>query len=261
MQSLFSSHYNRALGTFALIALVLALGSYAYYTLKQAQYLYTGPTTIAVSGEGEVFAVPDTGEFSFSVQAEAETATAAQESSATAINEIIGYLTEQGIPEADIKTENYNLQPKYRFEREACEPNGFCPPGERVLDGFTVNQRISVKLAQTEEAGTLIAGVGERGATNISGLQFTVDDTTELEAEARELAIADAKAKAEQLAADLGVRLGRMVGFDEGSRPMPYGLGGDMMARAESADAVAAPQVPTGENRIMRTVTIRYQVR
>ena len=259
--ALFASHYNRALGTFALIALVLALGAYAYHTIKQAQYLYDGPTTISVSGEGEVLAVPDVGEFTFSVRAEAETAAAAQEASATDVNEIISYLEEAGVEEKDIKNQNYNLQPEYRFEQAICEPGRPCPRGERVLDGFSVTQSVQVKVRDTAQAGELIAGVGERGATNLSGLSFTVDDEEALEAQARDRAIADAKEKARALAEQLDVRLVRIVGYNEpGGRPVPYGRGGDVMM-AESADAVVSPQVPTGENRIVRQVNLVYQVR
>lgn len=256
----FSSTYNRALGTLVLVALVAALAAYAYYTLKQAEYLYTGPTTISVSGEGEVLAVPDVGQFSFSVTARADDATAAQAESADKVNAILAYLKEQGIEDRDIRTEQYNLYPTYRFEQRPCPPGQFCPSGEQVQDGFEVSQMVRVKVRDVVNAGTLIAGAGERGATNLSGLTFTVDDEEALKDQARSLAIADAKEQSQKLASELGVRVVRMVGYYEEDQgyPMPYGKGGDMMM--ERATTAMAPELPAGESAITSRVSITYQV-
>jgi len=111
------------------------------------------------------------------------------------------------------------------------------------------------------KAGALLALAGEKGATNISGLSFTIDEPEVLRAEARALAIADAKAKAEVLAGQLDVRLINMVGYYEDEHgASPYGMGGDMMMRLE-AEALSTPPVPTGENTITSRVTITYQVK
>ncbi len=250
---------HRTLFAIALVAAIAALAAYAYTTFKYSSYIYGGPTTITVEGEGEVFARPDVATFNFGVTAEAADASAAQEQSALAMNEITSYLTEQGIADGDIKTTNYNLSPRYEYvqrDGQICGP-GFCPPGERQLAGYTVNQTIEVKLRDTENAGNVISGVGERGATDISGLRFTIDDESALQAEARANAIADAQEKARQLADDLDVRIVKLRGFWENNQPQ-YGYGGDgrMM---ESASV--APDVPTGENTITSRVSVTYEIR
>lgn len=257
----FSRRSNQVLGALVLFMLILALGMYAQFTWKQSQYLYSGPTTISVTGEGEVTAVPNIGEFSFSVQEEGEEAPNVQSVAAEKINSIIKYLKDAGVEEKDIKTEYYNLTPKYRYEQKPCVMGMYCPPGEQVQDGYTVNQSVRVKVHDLERAGELISAVGERGVSYISGLSFTIDDESELKAEARESAIADAKEKAELLARQLGVRLDRMTGYYEDDGPRPYyGVGGDMVKVAAMEEAVA-PDLPTGENIITSRVTITYQVR
>lgn len=262
-QSFLSLWYVRFLAILILIGVVAALAAYTNYTMKQAKYNYMGPTTINVRGEGEVLARPDIGQFSFAVRAEADDAETAQELSAESINSILAYLEGAGVEEKDIKTENYNLNPRYRYEERICPMGSFCPPGEQVIDGYEVSQRVTVKVRDLDESGNLISGVGERGATNISGLQFTIDDESNLKAEAREKAIADAKAKAKELAEDLGVKVVRMVGYyEEEMYPMPYhgGFGGDMMmARSEAASL--APALPVGENSFTATVNITYEVK
>lgn len=261
-KSFFSLWYVRLLATLILLGVVAALAAYTHQTLKQARYNYMGPTTINVRGEGEVLAKPDIGQFSFAVRAEGDDAATAQELSAESINAIIAYLGDAGVEEKDIKTANYNLNPRYRYEERICLENSFCPPTEPVIDGYEVTQRVEVKVRDLDQSGDLISGVGERGATNISGLQFTIDDETVLKAEAREKAIANAKEKAGELADDLDVRIVRMVGYyEEEMYPQPYyGYGGDM-AMAESASVRSVAAMPTGENTITSTINITYEVR
>ena len=253
----------RFLAALVMVMLIFALGAFAKNASKQDKIDQWGPTTINVRGEGEILAKPDIGSFSFSVMAEGADASEAQTASAEKMNAILSYLSDEGVAEEDVKTQNYNLNPKYRWEPEFCPAGGFCNR-ERVTDGFEVNQSVMVKVRDLDAAGDLISGVGERGATNISSLQFTIDDMDTLQAEAREAAIADAKAKAEELADDLGVRLKRIRGFyEEGGYPMPYG--GDMMERAvmsmDMDDGAVAPSLPSGENTIRSTVNITYEIK
>ena len=265
-QALLSLWYVRALIVIILIGAAAALFAYTNLTAKQAKYSMMGPTTISVRGEGEVLARPDIGQFSFAVRAEGEDAATAQELSAESTNGIIEYLKEAGVEEKDIKTQNYNLHPRYRYEERVCVSGSFCPPGEQIIDGYEVSQSVVVKVRDLDQAGDLISGVGERGATNISGLQFTIDDETVLKAEARAEAIADAKEKAKQLAEDLDVRLVRMVGFweDEGGfYPEPYFGGVAEMAMDSSVAkrGTLSVSTPVGENEIKSTVNITYEIR
>lgn len=260
-KSFFGKEYVQVLLTIILIGIIVALASYAYYTLKQSEGVYTGATTITVQGEGEIMAVPDIGEFSFSVLAEGVDASEAQTKSAESINAILAYLSEAGVDESDVKTDNYFLNPSYRYDTVPCTFGMYCPPSDPVIDGYEVSQTVTVKVRDLERAGELISGVGERGATNISSLRFTIDDETELKAQAREEAIVNAKEKADQLAEDLGVRIVRMTGFweEQGSYypMMEKAYGGMSMDSAESV----APQMPTGENEIKSVVSITYEVK
>lgn len=255
----FHSTFNRALGSLTLVVVVIALLSYAYLTLEQAKHASTMPATISVAGKGEVMAVPDLGQFSFTVQAEGATAEEAQAQSATKMNAILAYLREQGIEERDIKTEGYNLTPRYRFEERPCPINTFCPPGEQIEDGFEVFQSVTVKVRATDKAGAIIAGVGEREATNISGLIFTIDDTDALKAEAQKVAIEDAKAKAQILADQLGVEIVRMVSYYEDMGH--YGMYDMPMAMEARAGDMMSPELPMGEETTAVTVNVTYEVK
>jgi len=263
MSSIFSSDLNRFLATVILVATVVALGAYAFLTFKQTGDWNQSPTTINVLGTGEVTSKPDVAQFSFSVRGEGPDAAAAQEKSGTIINALNVYLKEQGIEDKDIKTENYNLNPKYKYEQKPCAFGSYCPPSEPIIDGFEVSQTISVKVRKIETAGTLLSGVGSKGATDISGLNFTVDDDEKLKSDARELAIADAQAQAGKLAKALGVTLVRMISYYEDTPMTPYpgAYGRPMMDSSMNTKSFESVAVPTGENKVVSKVNLTYEIK
>lgn len=262
-RTFFGNKNNRIIGAIALITAAIAFSAYAVYTFKQAEYIggYAGPVTITVEGEGEVTGTPDIGTFSFLVMASNQDSTLAQNEVNEASKEIIAYLKGQGVEAKDIKSESYNLNLKYRYEENGCLSEGYC--GNQVEDGFEVSQNITVKVRDIAKTGTIVAGVGSKGATGISSLSFTIDDTDALKGEARSRAIADAKAKAKVLARDLDSRLGKMVSFSEGgSYPQPYYDSRMEVSMSKDAGLVADEAVlPLGETTIKITVNIAYQLR
>ncbi len=236
--------------------------------LKEYQYIGGGvpvSNTISVSGEGEVFAVPDIATFTFSIIEEKKTAKEAQEIGSEKENAIVQYLKEAGIEERDIKTVGYNVYPKYEWSREICTQFS-CQPGKQTLTGFEFSETILVKVRDTDKAGNLLSGVGERGVSNISGLEFTIDDQDELMKEARKKAIDEAREKAEDLANDLGVRLVRVVAFSENTGAYPpipvYYMRDSVMGMGGMAESsVKSSVLPTGENKIVANVSITYEIR
>jgi uncharacterized protein len=219
--------------------------------------------TISVNGEGEVTMVPDVGRFTFSANFSGESVSSAQEESAKVINKAIDFLKENGVEEKDVKTISYNVYPKYEYNN-GCTPGTICIESRNrnpVLVGYTVDQSVQVTIRKTEDAGNILSKIGNLGITNVSGLSFEIDDPSKAEEEARALAIEDAKEKAKKLAKDLGVKLKKVVSFNESSYyPEPYyakGLGGgDMMMEAS-----VAPNMPIGENSVQRTVYITYEIK
>jgi hypothetical protein len=261
MEELFKSTQMRILAALALLMAVIALGSYASLNFEKLNYLDPMPTTITVTGEGEVLAIPDVGTFSFAVTADGFDAPTAQEESGTKVNDILAFLAEQNIAETDIKTQNYNLNQKWKYEQGVCFSEGYCPTN-RVEDGYTVSQRITVKVRETDIAAAVIGGVGERGATNISSLNFTVDDTDALRAEARAIAITDAREKAVVLAEQLGVQIVRLSGYYENNNRNSYEPYYDMraMGLAEDSDFGGA-ELPMGEEPTSVEVSVIYTVK
>ncbi len=249
-----------AIAMLGVFLLILALSS-----LKEFRFIGSGVTatnTITVSGTGDVFSVPDTATFSFSVMETAKDVTTAQTTVNTKANAIIAYLKSQSVDEKDIQTTDYSVNPHYEYSQGVCT-TGYCQPGKQTLTGYDVSESVTVKAKDTTKAGVLLSGIGSKGATNVSGLSFTVDDETALEAQARQKAITDARTKANELAKQLGVSIVRVVGFSEDGRggPIYYAKTMAMDSSAGMGAMAPAPEIATGQNKITSTVSVTYEIK
>ena len=217
--------------------------------------------TISVTGTGEALATPDVAQFTFSVTEESDSVASAQEAVTGKIKTALDSLKELGVEDKDIKTAGYNAYPRYAYPEILCV-SGNCPPRERILSGYEVSQTISVKVRDTAKAGEALSKVANAGVSNVSGLQFVIDDRDVFIAEARAEAILDAQDKINQLAANLGVRVKGVVGFSES----PGGVGPqyDMALSSKSGiggEGLALPDIPSGENKVQIQVFITYEIK
>jgi uncharacterized protein YggE len=229
----------------------------------------TATNVISFDGKGEVSATPDLATISLTIRETSKEVKGAQTKVTTKETAVLSFLDKSGIDKKDIKTENYNSYPKYEWRQSVCpQPAStsseayYCPPGKSVLTGYEVSENISVKVRDLAKAGDIVKGIGDVGISEISGPNFSIEKEDQLKAEARKMAIDEAKSKAEVLAKDLGVHLVRIVNFSEnGNYPVPmYANRLDMAAGAKES-VTSTPALPTGQNKITSNVTITYEIR
>lgn len=213
--------------------------------------------SFSVAGEGKAVAVPDIAELSFGVLTEGGKNLAdLQDQNTEKMDRVIAFLKDEGIDEKDIKTQYYNISPRYQYFNCPPVPYGgviSCPPSEII--GYSISQSVLVKVRDLNKTGTILSGVVERGANNVSGPNFTIDDRTELENQAREQAIKQAKEKAKSTAKAGGFRLGKLISIQEGffsPYPVPYSLEGRRGA---------GPSIEPGSQEIVVNVTLVYEIR
>ncbi len=261
----------------AVILFAVFLAVQVLSTLEGLKYIGSGvaaTNTISVSGHGEALGVPDIATFSYSVVSDKPTVAAAQADATTMANAVTAYLKSAGVDEKDIQTSDYSIQPQYEYQNAVCPTvapvtNGsvssasavYCPPGKQTLTGYEVRQSTTVKVRDTSKAGDLLAGVGSKGATEVSGLTFTFDDPNAIQSQARDKAIADAKTKADALAKQLGVSLVRVTSFNEnqgGNYPQPVAYN---TAAGSTATKAVAPEISVGQNNVTDDVTITYEIK
>jgi uncharacterized protein YggE len=242
----------------ALLVLVLFINQ-----VKESKYIGSGRiagSTITVSAEGEVTAVPDIAVLNFTSSKDATTAKEAQNLLNKDVTSVLAYLKKQNIADKDISSEFGGVTPKYSNVQIECFRYP-CPVSDPKITGYTATQSINVKIRAVDSANDVRTGLSELGVQNIYGPTFSIDNEDTLKDEARAKAIENARMKAKQLARELGVRLGSVSSFSEntGGYPMYYaekaGMGGDMAVSAP------APTLPKGENKVTSSVTIVYEIK
>lgn len=251
--------------TIFILLVVLGLFLFVQFinSIKENKYIgdQYGMNTIFVSGEGEVTAVSDIATLYINLNKEATTAKEAQSLLNGSIDKVVEYLKLQNINDKDIKSEYGGISPKYTYETKPCYMYP-CPSREEKIVGYTATQSITVKVREVDNANIIKTGLAEVGVTDISGPTFSIDDEEGFKMEARSLAIEDAREKAEILAKDLGVRLGKVVSFSEGGDYRMYSSAKMVEMSYDAAPAGAqAPTLPKGENKITSNVTITYEIK
>jgi uncharacterized protein YggE len=219
--------------------------------------------SIHVSGTGEVTASPDIATFSFSVAKDSGTIADARNQSSTIANALIAKLKTAGIDEKDIKTDTFSAYPKYENKASSisCLAGQSCPPVyNSVIVGYTVTNSYTVKVRNLDNVSAIAKLLTDTNISSLEGPNFSIDDAKALHNQAREKAIADAKAQAKVLADQLGVRLGDIVDFQvddaQGVPPIP------MRGMTSAAmDKAVAPDLPTGETKVTSTVSISYRIK
>jgi uncharacterized protein YggE len=108
-----------------------------------------------------------------------------------------------------------------------------------------------------DRLGDAIDAALTAGATNIDRIDFRVADQTAAEKSARELAVADARTKAETFAAAAGVTIAGVAAISEGAAPIPFPMPYERMALAAKD---ASTPIEAGMNEIVATVSIVYLI-
>lgn len=246
---------NRVLamaGALVAMALVMALAiTVASRDDSGATAAETDATrTISVNGEGRVSLAPDVVMMSLGVDERNADLNAAQTAADEKMDAIIAALRANGVAENDIQTGNYSIFAERDYEREG-----------QPVTGYVVSHTVTAKVRDLDNAGTVIAAVIDAGANNVGGIWFGLDDPAAAIQQARELAVADAEAKATELARLANATLGPIQVINEGYAPsspaVPYD-GGD--AAFDEAARSSAPTINPGQTEVVLTVYVTYAI-
>lgn len=228
----------------ALILAVFALGgcSTKVITTEGAAPLYT----ITASGTGETLEAPDMAQMYFGATVTTGDAATALSQANDIAKEITAAVKGAGVAAEDIQTANVSVYPQQNYE------------GDKVtITGYQATIQVSVKVRDIEAVGDVIGAASGAGANEISGPSFMLDDDADANATAIELAIEDARARAEVMAKAAGKSLGEIISVSETgvSAPVYYGAARDTMAAAESV------AVEPGQLNITTSVTVVFELK
>ncbi len=246
----------------ALIIITLGLAGCDGFTSPTSRTTSTGGlitqqnTGIWVTGTGEVTVTPDIATLQVGVEAQETTVAGAQDEASKAMNKVVTALTDSGVNKDDIQTQYFRIRQRTRWDDET---------DQEIVVGYRVTNTVTAKIRDIEKVGSIIDAVVKAGGDliRINDLSFSVDDPSAYYDEAREKATADAKARAEKLAKQTGVDLGKPTYVSE-SAYMPPMYEGMMYAIAEApipAPAPIEPSISPGEVKITLTVQVAYSIR
>ena len=196
--------------------------------------------SIVVTGQGSVSTVPDRAQVSFGVSTDAKTASAALRANAAEMTKVIAAVKGEGVAAADIKTDLVSLSPRYSQN------------GDTVV-GYTATNSVSATIRNLAKIGGTIDAAVDAGANQVSGPNLARGDMTALYRAALRAAIANAKGKAQTIAAASGLHLRRITDVSEASSaPVPQPL--------TKAGADAATPVEPGTQLVEAAVTVTFAV-
>ncbi len=213
-------------------------------TASQKQDLFT------VTGEGKVVVIPDTGKLTLGISITRSDIKSAQTEANTVINKITESMKKMGVAEKDIKTAGYNIHPDYDYT-----------DGQK-LTGYRVQVSMNVTVRDLEKIGPVIDQATVMGVNTVGGIQFTIDDNKQKEIynKARSEAIKNAKEKAQAIAFEAGITLGKIVNVSENTSAQPTPI---YMEKAvlPVAGGGTGTQVEPGSSDITASVTLYYETK
>lgn len=202
--------------------------------------------TITVNGVGTIKVRPDVADVQLGIQITRDTARAARDDAADAMNKVLAALRELGLADADLQTAYMTIGPVYDYSSST-----------QRLTGYQVSNVINVHVRDLAKLADVVDHSVSAGATTVNGITFNVADRSSAERQAREAAVRDARAHADTLAAAAGVTIIGVASISEASMagPWPY----PMAERAMMAQDASTPVLP-GTSDVSLTVSVVYLI-
>ncbi len=257
-----STFQKAVLGTLAGAAVLIALVVAAKGSATTIPLVSGGLSSLAVpvnggaiapgvvtTGDATVKVKPDIAVITIGAVAQAPTAAEAQTAVAELVDRILKKAKDLGIADKDTKNAGYTIQPQYTSGRDQAPR----------ISGYQATQQISLTLRNVDGAGKALDALVQGDAGNTAGIRLTLDDAKPAQAEARKLAVEDARSKAEAMARAAGVTLGKVVAISDAGSSAPL----QSFDKALFAPAGPAPstQIPAGELDVVVRVQVQFEIR
>ncbi|MFA7560002.1 MAG: SIMPL domain-containing protein [Sphaerochaeta sp.] len=204
--------------------------------------------TVEVSGTAQVVVQPDIASFSIQVSEKAETTSEAQQKANQKMSVLLATLREANIQDRDLQTTMINLRPSYDYI-----------DNKQVLAGQVASQTVSVTVRDLNNIGSLIDSLGQVSSITLNSISFDKEDKSQAQSEARDLALANALAKAEQYASQVNMKTTTPITISEYSvASNPYNP--RMMSMA-AASYDMATEISAGTLTITSTVSLVMEIK
>lgn len=235
-----------------IVALVLAFSSRSTVNVASSGQLQKN--TVSVSGQAEMSVDPDQAELYVKIETTKTTAKPAKDENSETSEAVESALRKQGVKKEDIETHRYSIRPNYRYDRD---------DGQSHLTGYTVTNVLKVTTNDMEDIGDIIDAAVDAGANGFEQITFGLSDEKQKDVNAAVLLKAsdEAKDKAESLAKNLDVSLGKLSSISESNfYYAPYAYPMADVEQAVMAGAKAAVSINPQDVTVRATVNLAYEI-
>ena len=242
--------FGRAIAVTAAAALLLGviIGPIVSGRSTIAADATTAPEhTVSVYGAGDVSVAPDVADIVVGVSLQRPTVAGAQSAAATAMAAVVAAVKKDGVDDKDIVTINLSLSPVYDYS------NGSAPK----LVGQQFTNTVKATVRNLKSVAAVLDDAIAAGATTVGGISFRLNDPKMAQSQARALAMADARAKADALTSAAGVSIKGVASITETTvqtAPVPMSY-----AALDAAAKVSTP-IQTGTTDIVVQVSVAYLI-
>ena len=245
----------------ALFLVVLATFALVYtqsqrpITIAQSGPGGEGIPKISASGTSELTVAPDEAIMRIKVETKAKTAKETQDKNSETMTQVQSALKRAGIASDKIETDQYNLYPWTEWDNVQQKS---------IEMGYTLYHTIKVTTTDLNKVGEFIGTAVDAGANGVENIQFDLTDKKkeEVRKDALQQAAQNAKAKAETIAAGLGVKIGAIQDISESSfnyGPIYRGYDMAMKSMGGMAESAPAPIQPE-QISVQATVSVSYRI-
>lgn len=233
---------NKRIGI-AILALAL-LFSWTGLAVAESELKVTGSATVRVE--------PDLVILRLGVEEKNLLVTEAQGQCNARVNAIVEALTAAGVEKLDISTDSYSIYGNYEYNYET---------GRSEQMGYVASCYLAVKVRDVARAGELIDAAFAAGANQMGSIDFTLQDSSEAEDKALELAVKDGMRKAGVIAAAANVQLPALPDSIEESNNYSYNAANNgLEMRAVAAAGDTSTSIQTGMLSITANVVLTYDL-
>lgn len=233
---------------------VLALLSFGYYNVASAT-VFDDKGKITAEANESKYISPDTATISFTVETSDKNSQKAVEQNNQKMSAIADAVKKQLAANESVKTSSYNLRQRYEYSNVTKK---------NVHTGYIVTNTLTVTLKDTKKTAKIIDIATQNGATNVSGLSFTIQNTDGVCKELTTKATQKAKREAETVLAALGKTIDSVVSVNYSCNsqfhhsPRMYM---SMEKASNSMDAASGVTIEEGENKVTAYVTIVFTIK
>lgn len=164
-----------------------------YYPIMN-QYRQDFSRVMTVTGNASLSLNPDKVSIQLEVMTENEQLSLAQQENARKMNQVIKSLVQLRIPQENIQTTAYNINPIYDYI-----------DGEQVFRGYRVSNMITVQIKNIDQAGKIIDVAVQNGVNQVSNIQFSIEDEQIAYQQTLSAALKNAIAEAQVIAETLNI--------------------------------------------------------